>query len=79
MACAVEEENEVIAACALCPNEDCGSVVISYRTYGKRDSDPWDFKCSRCGTDFSAPQEEVGLHSVAVGTLLEKSLHMTHA
>ena len=79
MICDGEEEGEVIAACALCPNEDCGSVVLSYRTAGRCGSDPWDFVCSRCGTDFSVPEEELLLQSVALETLLGKLPQVAHA
>jgi len=74
-----EEEDEVIAACALCPNEDCGSLVIAYRTIGTPSADPWNFVCSRCGTDFSMPEEELVFQSLALATLLGKSSRIASA
>jgi hypothetical protein len=75
----VDEEDEVIAACGLCPNEDCGSLVISYRTAGTPSSEPWDFLCARCGTVFSVPDEELVFHSVPLENLLDKVSKMAHA
>jgi hypothetical protein len=49
VAYALAEDNEHTATCALCWNEDCGSLVISYQTAGERGSDLWDFVCLRCG------------------------------
>ena len=74
-----EEEDEVIAACALCPNEDCGSLVIAYRAAGIASAEPWNFVCSRCGTDFSMPEEELVCQSLALATLLGKSSHIAYA
>jgi len=54
----VGEEAEVIAACALCPNEDCGALVVAHRWEGEK-SEVWDFVCSRCGVEFSRREEEL--------------------
>ncbi len=72
-------ENEVIAACALCPNEDCGSLAISYRMPAARTSDLWDFECSRCGTEFLVSEGELAFQSMALTMLLGKLPHITHA
>jgi hypothetical protein len=74
-----DEEDELIAACGLCPNEDCGSLVISYRTADTPSSEPWDFLCSRCGTVFSVPDDELVFQSVLLEKLLEKMPQITHA
>jgi hypothetical protein len=58
----VAEDDEHTAACALCRNEDCGSLVISYRTAGERGSDLWDFVCWQCGLAFSVPEGELVFH-----------------
>lgn len=79
MACNVEEDDELTAACALCPNEDCGSLVISHRTEGTPSSDLVDFVCSRCGLAFSVPEGELVFQSIAVEMFLAKVLHITHA
>jgi hypothetical protein len=75
MECDAEDVDELTAACALCLNEDCGSLVISYRTAGERSSDMWDFMCSRCGLAFSVPEGELVFQSIAVEMLLAKLPH----
>jgi len=55
----VGEEAEVIAVCALCPNEECGALVIGHRWAEECNSDVWDFICSRCGVEFSKREEEL--------------------
>ena len=75
----VEEDDELTAVCALCTNEDCGSLVVSYRTAGAPSSDLWDFLCSRCGLAFSVPEGELVFQSIAPGMLLAKLLHVAHA
>ncbi len=79
MACEVEEGDEVIAACALCPNDNCGSLVISYREAAARSSDLWDFVCSRCGFEFSVSQEEILFQFMPLEVLLGKLPHTAHA
>ena len=75
----VEEDDELTAACALCPNEDCGSLVISYRTACAPSSDLWDFVCLRCGLAFSVPEGELVFQSVAPEMLFAKLPHIAHA
>jgi hypothetical protein len=70
-----EDVDELTAACALCLNEDCGALDVSYRTAGERSSDPWDFVCSRCGLAFSVPEGELVFQSITVETLLAKLPH----
>ena len=79
MECDVEDNDELNAACSLCLNEACGSLVISYRTEQERSSDVWDFVCSRCGLAFSVPEGELVFHSIAVEMLLAKLPHVAHA
>jgi len=55
----IGEEAEVIAACALCPNEDCGALIIGHRWAEECSSDIWEFTCSRCGVEFSKREEEL--------------------
>jgi hypothetical protein len=75
----VEEDDELTAACALCPDEDCGSLVISYRKAGAPSSDLGDFVCSRCGLAFSVPEGELVFQSIAPEMLFARLPHMTHA
>ena len=42
---------------ALCPNEECGSVVTSYRIQDS--ATLCDFVCSHCGTEFSLPDDQL--------------------
>jgi len=72
MECDADDVDELTTACALCLNEDCGSLVISCRTSGEPSSDPWDFVCSRCGLAFSVPEGELVFQSIAVEMLLAK-------
>jgi hypothetical protein len=72
MECDAEDVDELTA---LCVNEDCGSLVVSYRTAGEGSSDLWDFACSRCGLAYSVPEGELVFQSIAVETLLAKLPH----
>lgn len=54
-----QAKDEMIAACALCPNEGCGALVISYRSAETPARDLWEFVCSRCGAEFSVPEDEL--------------------
>jgi hypothetical protein len=65
----VGEEAEVIAACALCPNEECGALVIAHRWAEGCNSEVWDFVCSRCGVEFSKREEELIFHLVPLEML----------
>ena len=42
---------------ALCPNEECGSLVTSYRIQDS--ATVRNFVCSRCGTEFSLPDDQL--------------------
>jgi len=53
----VGEEAEVMAVCALCPNDDCGALIVG--SAEERNSQVWDFVCSRCGAEFSKREEEL--------------------
>jgi hypothetical protein len=75
----VEEDDELTAVCALCTNEDCGSLVVLYRTAGAPSSDLWDFVCSRCGLAFSVPEGELVFQSIAVEMLFARLVGPTHA
>ncbi len=55
----VSEEAEVIAVCTLCPNEDCGALIMDHRWAEECNSDIWDFMCSRCGIEFLKRGEEL--------------------
>ena len=60
-------ERDEVAAGAICPIPDCGSLAIAYRSTDglERDhSEPQEFTCLRCGSDFAIPEEELIFQSV---------------
>jgi ribosomal protein S27AE len=62
-------DDEVVAAAAICPNRECGALVIAFReTYVVRREDvqPWEFACLRCGNDFAVPEDELVFRSASV-------------
>ena len=62
-----DEHDDVVAAGASCPVPDCGALAIAYRSMedvGRDHSEPWEFTCPRCGTDFTVPEDELILQSV---------------
>jgi hypothetical protein len=62
-----KEDAEVLAAGASCPAPECGEINFTYHT-ANRDrwsvSNPFEFKCSRCGTEFATFDENLLFHSV---------------
>jgi hypothetical protein len=69
-----DERDDVVAAGSICPIPDCGALVVAYgpsdRT-GRDDARPWcEFTCSRCGTDFTVPEDELMFQSVPKEWLL---------
>jgi len=63
-----DERDEVVAAGSICPVPDCGALVISYRPPDRTERDnakSWcEFTCSRCGIDFTVPEDELIFQSV---------------
>ena len=63
-----DERDEVVAAGSICPVPDCGALVISYgpsdRVEPVNAKSWWDFACTRCGTDFTVPEDELIFQSV---------------
>lgn len=63
-----DEREEVVAAGSICPVPDCGALVISYRPpdrTGRLNAKSWcEFRCSRCGIDFSVAEDELIFQSV---------------
>jgi hypothetical protein len=71
-----DERDEVVAAGSICPVADCGALVISYgppdRT-GLDNAKSWcEFACSRCGTNFTVPEDELIFQSVSKEWLLAR-------
>ena len=71
-----DESVDVVAAGSICPLPDCGAVVISYRPSdraGRIKAGSWcEFTCSRCGIDFTVPEEELIFQSVPKEWLLAR-------
>ena len=63
-------EDEVITACALCPTEHCSAVVISCQP--ARESNLCEFVCSRCGTEFCVPEDQLIFQSVMLDNVRNK-------
>ncbi len=68
--CELDTENEVLTACALCPNDDCGSLVFSPLI--PDNAVLCDFVCPRCGTEFFLPSGQLVFQSVTLDHLREK-------
>jgi hypothetical protein len=70
------ERDEVVAAGSICPVPDCGALVISYRPpdrTGHDNAKSWcEFTCTRCGIDFTVPEDELIFHSVPKEWLLAR-------
>jgi hypothetical protein len=79
MAYKSQDEDEVIAACALCPNQECSSLIIAYVWECAHKSKIWDFECLRCGNEFSVSEEDLIFQAVPLELLLAKLPHIAHA
>ena len=71
-----DERDEVFAAGWICPVPDCSALVISYRPLdrtGRVNAESWcGFTCSRCGIDFTVPEDELIFQSVPKEWLLAR-------
>ena len=71
-----DEHDEVVAAGTICPVPDCGTLVISYKPperTGRIDGKSrCEFTCSRCGIDFTVPEDELIFQSVPKEWLLAR-------
>ena len=71
-----DECDEVVAAGSICPVPDCGALVVSYRPpdrTGHANAKSWcEFTYSRCGIDFSVPEDELIFQSVPKEWLLAR-------
>ena len=60
-----KEDVDLHAAGATCPMPGCGALSISYEASGslgelRRElTADWEFVCSECGTEFSAPKADL--------------------
>ena len=68
--------DDVVAAGSICPIPDCCTLVIAYGPPNRTGLDNarpwWEFTCSRCGTDFTVPEDELMFKSVPKEWLLAK-------
>jgi len=71
-----DERDEVLAAGSICPIPDCGALVVSYRPTDRMEHDNaksrYEFACTRCGTDFTVPEDELIFQSVPKEWLLAR-------
>lgn len=60
-----KEEVDLQAAGTTCPMPGCGALAISYEPADSLKEDRrastanWDFVCSECGTEFTAPRSDL--------------------
>jgi len=70
------DESDDVVAGSICPVPDCGALVVAYRPPGRTGRDnarPWcEFTCSRCGTEFTVPEDELVFQSVPKDWLLAR-------
>jgi hypothetical protein len=59
-----DELERELAAGAICPISGCDGISISFREARVRNSEPWEFKCPRCGVDFLCSEDQVIFQSV---------------
>ena len=63
-------EVDLKATGAICPMAGCGALVISYEPeeslneMRRNGNASWDFVCSECGSEFSAPAGDLVFQSV---------------
>ena len=71
-----DERDLVVAAGSICPLPDCGALVISYRPPDRTGHDNakscCELTCTRCGTDFTVPEDELIFQSVPREWLLAR-------
>lgn len=56
----------LVAAGANCPMPYCGALTLAFRpkTTTAEMEEPWEFRCPRCGTEFSTSEDRLLFHSV---------------
>ena len=65
----LEQRDQRIAAATSCPAFDCGSLVIEYRQPDNVQlghPQDWEFKCFRCGTEFTVAQSGLIFQSIPI-------------
>lgn len=61
------ERDDEVAAGAICPMPDCGSLVVAFGGTSVVSHDPiepWKFACGRCGIEFVVAEDELVFQSV---------------
>jgi len=70
------DESDDVVAGSICPVPDCGALAVAYRPpdrTGRDNARPWcEFTCSRCGTEFTVPEDELVFQSVPKEWLLAR-------
>jgi len=70
-----DEDDEVVAAVAICPMPDCAALAFAYMSTeggGRDHSELWEFTCPHCGIDFTVPENELLFQSVPKEWLLAR-------
>jgi hypothetical protein len=68
-----EEFEDEVAAGAICPMPECGTLAIAFRAAylaSLGHIQPWEFACGRCDAKFSVPEDELVFQSVPKAWLL---------
>jgi hypothetical protein len=75
------EEVDLRAFGATCPMPHCGALVVTYessdslREIIRSDGATWDFVCSECGAEFTAPRRDLLFQSVPREWLFSQICH----
>ena len=73
-----EQHVEMRACGTTCPMPGCGALAISYEaadsfnTLCRAHTAKWDFVCSECGTEFSAPKADLLFDAIPRDWLLSQ-------
>jgi hypothetical protein len=76
-----DEADSVVAAGAVCPVPQCGSMVITYHpadsinAVTRRYTTVWEFVCPACGFEFEASSDDLIFQSVPRHWLLAEVCH----
>jgi len=76
-----KEEVDLRAYGATCPMPNCGALVVTYESpdslqaITRWEGATWEFVCSECGAEFTAPKEDLLFQSVPREWLFSEICH----
>jgi len=76
-----KEEVDLRAFGATCPMPNCGALVVTYESpdslhaVTRSEGASWEFVCSECGAEFTAPKEDLLFQSVPREWLFSQICH----